>query len=264
MGRALAVITGASAGIGEVFARKLAAQGYDLMLVARRRDRLEQIAEELSRAYGIAAEVAPADLTRDEDLHALEQRLAGDSRLELLVNNAGFGVKGRFYEAPVEDHERMHRLHVMATMRLSHAALRNMVPKDRGAIINVASVAGFTTSPGGTSYSATKFWINAFSEGLWLDLKTRRSQVRVQSLCPGFTYSEFHDVMGMDRGAIPKSWWTTADFVVDESLRGLETGKLFVIPGWRYRLLVAVYKFVPPGIRRNASIRFARKFKKTK
>jgi short-subunit dehydrogenase len=137
-----------------------------------------------------------------------------------------------------------------------------MVPADRGALINVASVAGFLTSPGGTSYSATKHWMNAFTEGLYLDLRTRGSRVRVQSLCPGFTYSEFHDVMGISRGSIPKAWWTTAEFVVEESLRGLESGRLFVVPGWRYRLLVALATVVPSSLRYAGSIWFARRYKK--
>jgi uncharacterized protein len=256
MSKGLAVVTGASAGIGEVFARRLAREGYDLLLVARRVDRLEALARE------VGAQVMAADLTVDADLHALEQRVASAEDLALLVNNAGYGFKGRFHQVPVDEHERMHKLHVMTTMRLCHAALKRMVPADRGAIINVASVAGLTTSPGSTSYSATKHWMNAFTEGLWLDLKSRGSRVDVQALCPGFTYSEFHDVMGMDRSAIPKAWWTTAEFVVEESLRGLRAGKLFVIPGWRYRMLVAFYRLAPGSLRRNGSIWFARKFKK--
>jgi short-subunit dehydrogenase len=104
--------------------------------------------------------------------------------------------------------------------------------------------------------------MNSFTEGLYLDLKSRGSHVRVQALCPGFTYSEFHDTMGMDRSGIPKGWWTTAEFVVDESLRGLAQEKVFVIPGWRYRLLVGVQRFLPAALRRAASLRFARKYKK--
>jgi short-subunit dehydrogenase len=262
MSKGLAVITGASAGIGETFARQLARGGYDLLLIARRLDRLQALATELSRAYGVTAEPLAADLACDEDLHNVEARIAQAGNLALLVNNAGFGVKGRFVNASVGEHDRMHRLHVLAAMRLCHAALRVMSAADQGAIVNVASVAGFIISPGGTSYSATKHWMNAFTEGLWLDLQTRGSHVRVQALCPGFTYSEFHDVMGMDRGGIPKAWWTTAEFVVSESLRGLETGKLFVIPGWRNRALVCLYRLAPGGLRRAGAIWFARRYKK--
>jgi short-subunit dehydrogenase len=128
--------------------------------------------------------------------------------------------------------------------------------------VNVASVAGFTVSPGSASYAATKSWMNVFTEGVWLDLNTRRSSVRIQALCPGFTDSEFHDVMPMDRSAIPKSWWTRAEFVVNESLAGLERNKLFVIPGWRYKLAVAVLKTVPRSLLRSVAKQFARRMKK--
>ena len=258
MSKGLAAITGASSGIGATFARRLAADGYQLLLIARRRDRLQALAAELGNAQWMAA-----DLAVDADLRAVEARLLAEPNLTMLVNNAGFGIAGRFYETSVEVHDRMHRLHVMATMRLTHAALRQMTKADRGAIINVASVAGFTVSPGSVSYSATKNWMNVFTEGVWLDLKTRRSNVRVQALCPGFTYSEFHEVMPMDRSVIPKSWWTSAEFVVGESLSGLERNKLFVIPGWRYKLAVAVMKTVPRSLLRMYSKQLARKMKRT-
>src|SRR4051794_14709551 len=152
----IAAITGASAGLGSVFARKLAARGYDLLLIARRRDRLDQLAAELTRTHGVAAEVLPAALGRLEEIDAGGARLAAEPRLELLINNAGFGTKGRFYEAPLEEQAAMHRVHIDATMRLSHAALGSMTARDEGAVINVSSVAGFLRSPANVSYCATK------------------------------------------------------------------------------------------------------------
>lgn len=252
------MVTGASAGIGATFARRLAAEGYDLLLVARRADRLQQLASELPRT-----EVFPADLTDDSDLRRVEEAVATRPNLQLLVNNAGFGLSGRFFDTSADEHERMHRLHVIATMRLTHAALKRMVAVDDGAVINVSSVAGFTVSPGGVSYSATKNWMNVFTEGLWLDLKTRRSRVKVQALCPGFTYSEFHDVMKMDRKLIPPSFWTPSETVVNASLRGLESNTLFVIPGWRYKLLVASMSVVPRALVRAVTVRMARRLKRT-
>jgi short-subunit dehydrogenase len=144
----------------------------------------------------------------------------------------------------------MHRLHIMATVRLTHAALRNLVPRDTGGIINVASVSAFVRSPGATSYSATKSWMTAFTEGLYLELRGLRSNVTVQALCPGFTYSEFHEVLGVDRyrRASP-SFWMTAEEVVDASLDGLRRRKLFVIPGWRYRFLTSFISKLPTGLR---------------
>jgi uncharacterized protein len=245
MSRPLAAVTGASAGLGAVFARKLAARGYDLLLIARRRDRLEQLAAELP----VAAEPFPADLAVPEEIERVAQRLSGDPRLDLLVNNAGFGTRGRIFEAPFEEQARMHRVHVDATLRLTQAALVGMVRRERGGIINVASVAGFLRSPNNVSYCATKAWINAFTEGVYLELRDSRSKVKVQSLCPGFTYTEFHDVLKMDRSVIPPWLWMNADDVVEDSLRGLDAGKLFVIPGWKYRLFVSFFTRLPLGMR---------------
>jgi hypothetical protein len=249
MTNSLAAITGASAGIGSVFARKLAAQGYDLLLIARRGDRIEQLAAELERAHQIHAETCTADLSVAEDMDRIAARLAAEPRLDLLVNNAGFGVKGRFWEAPLEANLKMHRLHIGAILRLTHAALAAMVARRRGAIINVASVAGFTRSPGSVTYCATKAWLNAFTEGLYLDLKAARSPVVVQALCPGFTYSEFHDVAGVDRAPIPKPFWLNAEDVVDASLAGLRRRKLFVVPDWKYKLIVALVNRIPVRMR---------------
>jgi short-subunit dehydrogenase len=171
-------------------------------------------------------------------------------------------LQGRFFDTSVEEHDRMHRLHVLATLRLTHAALQQMLPADRGAIINVASVAGFTISPGSVSYAATKHWMNVFTEGIWLDLKTRRSGVRIQALCPGFTYSEFHEVMPMDRSTVPRSWWLQADHVVNASVDAVPGGKLFVIPGWRYRIGVALMRWMPRSLMRAGSVHFARRLRR--
>jgi uncharacterized protein len=249
MSRTVVAITGASSGIGSVFAQKLAS-GHDLILVARRRDRLEDLAAQLSRVYGSQVEIMQADLTQDEDLFAVAERIANEPRLALLVNNAGFGTKGRFWESPLEPQEQMHRLHIIAPMRLSHAALRNMVPRDFGGIINVASVSAFVRTPAHASYSATKSWMTVFTESLYLELKSIRSNVAVQALCPGLTYSEFHDAMGVDRKSMASSaFWMTADQVVDASLDGLRRRKLFVIPGWRYRLFTAIFSKLPSALR---------------
>jgi short-subunit dehydrogenase len=249
LAKTLAVISGASSGIGATFARKLAPE-YDLLLVARRKERLDELAAQLSAIHGSAVETFAADLSNPLEAAPLAEKLASDSRLALLVNNAGFGTLGRFWEASLESQEQMHQLHVMATVRLTHAALANMVPRDRGAIINVASVAGFVRSQGSVSYCATKSWLNIFTEGLYLELRGMGSQVKVQALCPGFTYSEFHDTMSIRRDKLAsKALWLTADQVVAASLRGLKDGRLYVIPGWRYRLLTALVSKLPSQAR---------------
>src|SRR5580700_2584148 len=251
--RKLAVITGASSGIGAMFARKLAARGYDLLLVARREDRLRSVAVELSETYHVSADVIAADLAADADRERVAERIRSAPYLGLLVNNAGFGTLGFFADTDVESQLQMHRLHVIAAMHLTHAALENLVPRSEGGIINVSSVAAFGQTAGSVSYGATKAWMNAFTAGIYAELEVQESPVKVQALCPGFTFSEFHDTLGMDRGPIPRSLWMTADFVVAESLRGFDEGKLFVIPGWRYKLIVMFMKTLPSGVLRKAS-----------
>jgi short-subunit dehydrogenase len=252
-----ALVTGASAGIGAAFARRLARDGYGLILVARRRDRLEALSRELGEA-----EVLPADLTDDADLKRVEDRIFAEPSLELLVNNAGFGVEGLFADKPVEGQEEMHRLHVIATLRLTHAALGAMTARGKGAIINVSSVAGFGQSPASVSYCATKAWMNSFTEGLALELQVMNSPVKVQALCPGFTYSEFHDVAGMDRNRIPAWLWMKAEDVVNASLAGLARGKLFVVPGKVYKAVVAIQRVIPSGLQRMGARRYARAMKR--
>jgi len=150
----------------------------------------------------------------------------------------------------------MHRLHVIAVLRLTHAALRGMVERGKGNVINVSSVAAFLHNPFSVSYGATKAWMNSFTEGLCVELKSIGSPVRVQSLCPGFTYSEFHDVLGIDRRLIPRGLWTTAEEVVDASLRGLERGRLIVIPGWHYRLFAGLQRWVPRPVRHAIALQY--------
>ncbi len=249
MAKTLIAITGASSGIGAAFARRLAPE-HDLLLIARRRDKLEALAAELAQSCGCRAEIMVADLALEADTAAVAERLESDRHLILLVNNAGFGTKGRFWESALDVQEQMHKLHVMATVRLTHAALRNLTRRNSGGVINVASVAAFVRSQGSVSYCATKTWMTAFTEGLYLELKGAGSKVRVQALCPGFTYSEFHDTMGADRSSLASAaMWHSAEFVVDASIQGMRRNQLFVIPGWRYRLLTALISKLPSAIR---------------
>src|SRR5689334_10894039 len=168
----LAVITGASSGLGATFARKLAARGYDLLLIARREDRLHSIAREVAEQYHVSVETLAADLTDDRDLAAVGSRIQASGNLGLLVNNAGFGTLGYFFELDPGPQDQMHRLHVLATMRLTHAALTNLVPRAAAGsgIINVSSVAAYIGSPLGVSYNATKAWMNRFTEGIAMEL----------------------------------------------------------------------------------------------
>jgi uncharacterized protein len=262
----LAVITGASSGIGAAFARKLAARGYDLLLVARREDRLRGLARELTDQFPISAEALPADLTDPPDLERVAARIAAASNLGLLVNNAGFGTNGYFFEADTAGQQQMHLLHVVATSRLTHAALANLVPRAMSGtgVINVSSVAAFACSPMNVSYCATKAWMNRFTEGLAIELAGRRSPVVLQALCPGFTLSEFHDVVGMDRSKIPSWLWMTADYVVEASLSGFDRRKLIVVPNWRYKLGAGFLRLMPGAAVRQMSAAGVRRYRQRK
>jgi hypothetical protein len=224
-----------------VFARKLAARGHDVILVARRKDRLESLAEQLREEFGVGARAVVADLSNQLDLERLEVLVRGRP-VEFLVNNAGFGTGGKFADVELAKNLGMLRVHCEATVRLCHAAVPGMVAAKRGAIVNVSSVAGIVRVPGSTMYCSTKAFLNAFSETLSLELQG--TGVRVQALCPGFTYTEFHDTPEFaekfDRRSISKFLWLSADQVVDMSFRALDRDRVICVTGWKYRLLVAV------------------------
>jgi short-subunit dehydrogenase len=241
-------VTGASAGLGATFARRLAGRGYNLILVARREDRLV----ELARGLPAPARTVAADLTSDSGVDVVCRAIREEPRLELLVNNAGFGTLGRFWQTEMHRQEDMYALHVLAAMRLTRAALEGMTSRANGAVINVSSIAAFSQSEGNVSYCSTKAWMNSFTEGLDIELRGAGSPVQVQALCPGFTITEFHDTLGIDRREIPSFLWLPAEKVVDASLNALGTRKVIVIPGWQYKITAAVLKRLPWFIRRRA------------
>jgi hypothetical protein len=249
MPRPVALITGASSGLGAEFARALAAQGADLILTARREERLATLATRLQTQHGTRTDILTADLATDAGVAAVKAKIIATPNLHWLINNAGFGMKGRFDRAAIDDLDRMHRLHVLAPLQLTHAALRGMVARDAGAIINVASVVSFLLVAGSVGYAATKSWLHVLSEGIYLELRSARSKVRIQSLCPGYIVTEFHDVVGMNRALMPGFLWLDARFVVRESLQALERNDLLVIPSWKYRLVVGVARRLPRHLR---------------
>jgi len=234
-----ALVTGPTAGIGLEFARQLAARDHDLVLVARNEERLEAVAAELRTAYGVTVEVLPADLTDRAELAKVEARLASaDQPVDLLVNNAGFGLKGRFLDNTVEQEQAHLDVLVVAVMRLSHAALGPMVARGHGGVINVSSVAAFL--PRGT-YAAAKAWVNSFSE--WAHNEYRSSGVTVMALCPGFTKTEFHERMGVRRGT--SFLWMEPDALVARALADFDKGRTYSIPGAQYKAIVALTKLIP-------------------
>jgi uncharacterized protein len=246
-----ALVTGPTAGIGKSFAHQLAGQGHDLVLVARDRARLESEAAELTSTYDVSVEVLPADLGDREQLAVVEARLADAARpIDLLVNNAGFGLKRRFLDNPVDDEQAMLDVLVTAVMRLSHAALLPMAERGSGGIINVSSVASFL--PRG-SYSAAKAWVNSFSE--WAAYEYRDSGVTITCLCPGFTKTEFHERMDVSRGSAPGFLWLDADELVGQALKDHAKGKIWSIPGGQYKVITTAARLVPtPVLKRFQSL----------
>ncbi|HEY2848503.1 MAG TPA: SDR family oxidoreductase [Gemmatimonadaceae bacterium] len=245
--RPVALVTGASAGIGKVFAERLAASGHDLVLVARDAARLQRVADDLSLQYGINAETMPADLARDEGMRSVANGIVQMERLDILVNNAGFGTKGKLVNRPVAEQATMLELHVMAPMLLTRAALPAMIARGRGTIINVASVASFIHSAGNVNYCATKAYLRVFTEGLATELAG--TGVNVQALCPGFTRTEFHERAAIDMQSTPSFLWLDAARVVDDSLaQAARKGPAVCIPSVRYKAIVLLIRYLPQWI----------------
>ena len=236
-----ALVTGATAGLGAEFARQLAGQGHRLVLVARDAGRLHAVAEELENSFDVTAEVLPADLTDDAGVAAVVARLADPARpVEILVNNAGMGLLRSFAENTIEDEKRHLKLHVETAMELSHAALQGMLQRGSGRIINVASVAAFLPRE---TYSAAKAWLLSFSR--WANIAYAARGIQVTAVCPGFTHTEFHDRMGMDKSVAPSWMWLSAEQVVREGLADNARGRGVSIPSRRYKALIAAARLLP-------------------
>lgn len=235
------LITGASAGLGAAFARGFAAKGCDLVLVARDKGRLEDVAADLAREFGSVCEVLPADLLDADGLGAVAERLADRARpVDILVNNAGFGLPAPFPYNPVEDEERMLDLLVKVPLRLTHAVLPGLRERRRGAVLNVSSVAGLL--PTGT-YGAAKAWITAFSESLRVDMEPYG--VRVLAVVPGFTRTEFQERAGMDVTALRDAVWLEPRDVVAKALKDLALRRPVSITGRHYRAYAVAVRHLP-------------------
>jgi short-subunit dehydrogenase len=254
-----ALITGASAGLGAEYARQLAAAGTDLVLVARRLDRLEKLAGELRAKHGVAVEALSADLSTPEGQASVETRIAANASFDLLVNNAGFAGRTGFVRGESGDHMTMLRVHVDATVRLTKAALPGMITRDRGGIVNVASVAAFSPFSGAL-YSGTKAFLVMFSENLQAELRGKGLPIRVQALCPGLTHTEFHAVADLDLSGVPKMFWMTAEKVVRISLKRLGRG-VVCVPGWANKAVSFLMRCpaTAAGIRAVGRASFVRK-----
>ncbi len=241
---ATALVTGASSGLGAEFARQLAARGAGLVLVARDRAALDEVAAGIRAAHDVEVEVLVADLLDADALAVVEERLAAGG-VDVLVNNAGFGLDLAFEKNAVDDEVRHLRLHVEAAMRLMHAALPAMLERGSGRIVNVASVAGFV--PRGT-YGAVKGWLISFSR--WANVAYRARGVTATAVCPGFVHTDFHERLGLPPGqeGVPNGMWLDAATVVREGLRDAARGRSVSIPSWRYKVIVAASRLLTDAV----------------
>lgn len=223
-----ALITGASSGIGAVYADRLAARGHDLLLVARNEARLRAQAQKLSSQYGVTADILVADLNDPADLRKVEARLATDARIGMLVNNAGFGGAGTLAQSSVDDMERMIGVNVTAVMRLAYAAAPAFASRGAGTLVNIASIAAIAPEVLNGVYGGTKAFVLAFSRSLHKELAEKG--VRVQVVLPGATGTEFWDIAGLPSSNLPESWVMTPQTLVDAALLDLDAGVFASIP----------------------------------
>lgn len=252
-----ALVTGASTGLGRAYAVELARRGHDLVLVARSRDRLQQLADQLTAAHGIRAEVLPADLADRQQVETVAQRVADPDRpVDLLVNNAGFGLGRRFVTSDVEELERAIDVMVRAVLVLTHTAVRAMRKRGHGAVLNVSSVASYAVMG---PYSAIKSWVTVFSEAVAADLAG--TGVRVTAVCPGFVHTEFHERAQMDMSDVPDFMWLDKDYVVDVALRDLKRGVPVSVPSPQYKAIVGATRLLPRGLLARLSANTGRKYK---
>ncbi len=244
-----ALITGGTSGIGAAFAKALAARGDDLVLVARNADRLAETAARLQTAYGVEVETLPADLADRDDVLRVAERLTDAAKpVDLLVNNAGFGVRARLLSEDVAVHENAMDVMMRAVLILSGAAGRTMRDRGHGVIINVSSSAGWLAMG---SYSAIKAWVTAYTEGLANEL--HGTGVKVSALCPGWVRTEFHERADINTRTIPDVMWLDADDLVTEALADAEHGKVISIPSKRYGILMNLAKPLPRVVIRTIS-----------
>lgn len=253
-----AIVTGASSGIGEAFAYRLARDGFAVTVVARRKDRLSSVVERIKQEHRVDAEMLVADLADARSLRKVEAYVAECEELELLVNNAGFGTATKFAESDIDRVEHEITLNVIALVRLTRAALPGLLKRDRGAVINVSSSAGFQPNPFLASYGATKAYVNSFTEAVSDEL--RGTEVRMLAVCPGPVRTEFGAVAGVDESKAPAFAYISAEEVVEDSLAALARGQDVVVPGTLPRAMMAATGLLPHRLQRRISFEVGRRF----
>jgi uncharacterized protein len=249
-----ALVTGASSGIGVSFARRLAAGGCNVVLVARREERLSALAEDLRRWHDVDVEVLPADLASPSGLDAVTARLTGGDPIELLVNNAARSAQGRFADLSPEIIDAQIQLNVVALTRLARAAVTGMLARGYGGILNVSSMASLTTSPSTAVYGATKAFVTSLTESLYAELTG--TGVHVTALLPGFTRTEFHSANDVEISYLPSVAWLDADTVARAGLDAVATGRPLAVPGPQYKLAAGAVRFLPRAALRHLAHRY--------
>jgi short-subunit dehydrogenase len=243
----VALVTGASAGIGRAFCEFLAARGAIIVAVARRGDRLLELQVSLAKRYQTRVLPIPCDLSDPNASSSIRDALeAAGLEIDVLVNNAGYGLPGKFLMSEWERHREFEQVMIGSVTQLCYEFLPNMIVRGQGVIINVASIAGFLPGTSGhTSYAAVKAWLINFSESLAFEYENEG--IRVCAVCPGFTYSEFHDVTGTRNlvAALPAVMWMTAESVVEQSFEALSRGCIVFIPGLLNRMIVRAARWMP-------------------
>ena len=251
-----ALVTGATAGIGESFSRLLAANRYNLVLVARDLPRLQERAKALEEKFGVKTHVIQADLATNEGCQKIEQYIS-ENQIDVLINNAGFGTSKAFTMSTLEIEQQMMDVLVRTPMRLMHVALPLMKQRNNGVIINVSSVAGYIA---GGSYSASKSYLTVLSESLHTELAG--TNVKISALCPGFTRTEFHQRGKMSMKALPNFMWLTSDYLVEQSWKDAMKGEAVSVPGWQYKLLLFIVNVIPRSIVRKVGMNLRSKQRK--
>jgi short-subunit dehydrogenase len=248
MGSKIALITGATSGIGAAFAKKYASMGYDLMITGRRLDKITRLAEEIRETNGVNVEIITAELSDQKDVDAIIDEAKGKN-IQVLINNAGFGMNTLFQKGDLNLYKTMIDVHILAPVRLIYAILPAMIQRASGTIINVSSESAFLLIPKNAVYSGTKSFLKNFTEALALDLKG--TGIQVQALCPGLTRSDFHEKMGIrkakqvNRGVIK---WALPDKVVQESLNDLAKNRVVCIPGMYEKVLIKIANVIPRSL----------------
>ena len=250
-----ALVTGASRGIGEAIARRLASEGVDLVLVARSADDLGTLADALERTQHVTVELLVADLLDTDDLARVAARVSASPSIDLVVNNAGFGTAGRFHQLDVDREHAQVDLNVGALLRLSHAAAATFRERGAGGICNVSSLSAFAPAPQAATYAATKAFVTSFTQALHEEL--RPAGVHVSVVCPGFTHTGFHDAAAMDAAGIPEVAWGAADDVARAVIEGLRANRAVVVPGAANRAVAGVTRLLPSGLARRTAGRIA-------